>query len=149
MIDIKLVKKLREETKAGIADCKQVLEESNGNMDKAKELLKERGVLKAAKKGDRETTVGIVESYIHAGGKIGSLISLGCETDFVARTDEFKHLAREIAMQVAAMKPKDVEELTAQPYIRDQKMTIGDLIKQTIAKVGENIQVVQFTRQSF
>lgn len=149
MIDIQLIKQLREETKAGIADCKQALQESGGNMAKAKELLNEWGVLKAAKKGDRETTVGVVESYIHAGGKVGALVSLGCETDFVARTDEFKHLAREIAMQVAAMKPKDAEELLQQPYIRDQKVTIGDLVKQTIAKVGENIQVVQFTRHAF
>jgi elongation factor Ts len=149
MIDVNQVKKLREKTQAGIADCKRALEESKGDIKKAIELLKEWGVAKAAKKGDRETLVGIVESYIHAGGKVGSLISLGCETDFVARTEEFKKLAHEIAMQVASMKPKTTEELLKQPYIRDPKVTIENLIKETIAKVGENIRVVAFSRQSF
>lgn len=148
-MDIKLIKQLREETKAGIADCKRALEESGNNITKAKELLKEWGVAKAAKKGDRATDVGIVEAYIHAGGTVGSLVSLACETDFVARTDDFKKLAKEIAMQIAAMNPKDVKELMEQAYIRDAKVTIEDLIKQTIAKVGENITIKAFSRQAF
>lgn len=148
-MDIKLVKQLRQDSQAGIADCKRALEEAKGDMKKARELLKEWGVAKAAKKGDRETNVGIVESYIHAGGKVGALVSLGCETDFVARTEEFKKLAHEVAMQIASMNPKTSEDLLKQPYIRDPKVTIEDLIKQTIAKVGENIKIVAFTRQAF
>lgn len=147
-MDINTIKKLREETSAGISDVKRALEEAKGDSKKAKELLKEWGVAKAAKKGDRETNVGLVEAYIH-GGRVGALVSLGCETDFVARTAEFKGLAHEIAMQVASMKPKTTEELLKQPYIRDPKVTIENLIKETIAKVGENIKVVAFTRQSF
>lgn len=146
-MDINKVKKLREETQAGIADCKKALEEAKGNMKKAKELLSEWGVAKAAKRGDRETTTGIIDAYIHAGGTIGALVTLGCETDFVARTDEFKKLAHEVAMQIASMNPKTTEDLLKQPYIRDPKVTIEDLIKETVAKVGENIKVVAFTRQ--
>jgi len=147
-MDINTIKKIREETSAGISDVKRALEEAKGDPKKAKELLKEWGVAKAAKKGDRETTVGLVEAYIH-GGRVGALLSLGCETDFVARTPEFKALAHEVAMQIASMKPKTTEDLLKQPYIRDPKVTIEDLIKETIAKVGENIKVVAFTRQSF
>lgn len=147
-MDINTIKKLREETSAGISDVKRALEEAKGDAKKAKELLKEWGVAKAAKKGDRETNVGLVESYIH-GGRVGALVSLGCETDFVARTPEFKELAHEIAMQVASMNPKTTEDLLKQPYIRDAKVTIENLIKETIAKVGENIKIVAFTRQAF
>lgn len=148
-MDITKIKQLREETGAGIAECKRALEEAKGDIAQAKSLLNEWGVAKAAKKGDRETAAGIVDSYIHAGGSVGALVSLGCETDFVARTDDFKKLAHEIAMQVAAMNPKTVDELMKQAYIRDAKVTIEDLIKQTIAKVGENIKVVAISRQSF
>ena len=147
-MDINTIKKLREETQAGVSDVKRALEEAKDDPKKAKELLKEWGVAKAAKKGDRETNVGLVEAYIH-GGRVGALLSLGCETDFVARTPEFKALAHEIAMQVASMNPKTTEDLLKQPYIRDAKVTIENLIKETIAKVGENIKVVAFTRQSF
>lgn len=147
-MDINNIKQLREDTKAGISDCKRALEESKGNMKKAKELLKEWGVAKAVKKGDRETSAGIVEAYIHANGTVGSLVTIACETDFVALTDEFKKLAHEIAMQITAMNPKNVEELLKQEYIRDGKTTIESLIKETIAKVGENIKVVTFIRQS-
>lgn len=147
-MDINTIKKIREETQAGISDVKRALEEAKGDAKKAKELLKEWGVAKAAKKGDRETTVGLVEAYIH-GGRVGALLSLGCETDFVARTPEFKALAHEIAMQIASMNPKTTEDLLKQPHIRDPKVTIEDLIKETIAKVGENIKVVAFTRQAF
>lgn len=140
------LKKLRAETSAGVSDCRQALEDAKGDFDKAKKLLMERGLEKAAKKEGKETSQGIVESYVHAGGKVGVLVELRCETDFVARTDEFKALAHEIALQIAAMNPKDVKELMDSAYIRDAKQSITDLVKLTIAKVGENITVAKFTR---
>ncbi|KKW11562.1 MAG: Elongation factor Ts [Candidatus Gottesmanbacteria bacterium GW2011_GWB1_49_7] len=139
------LKKLRKETKAGVADCRQALEDAGGDYAKAKKLIAERGLVKAAKKGDRETSQGIVESYVHA-GRVGVLVELRCETDFVARTDDFKTLAHEIALQVASMDPKNVTELLKSPYIRDASMTIEALVKQTIAKLGENITIAGFTR---
>lgn len=139
------IKTLREKTQAGFSDCKMALEEAGGDMKKAQDLLRKKGFEKAAKKSDRETNAGLVESYVH-GGRIGVLVSLLCETDFVARTDEFKHLAHEIALQVSSMDPKDVSALLKQEYIRDSSKTIEDLIKETIAKVGENIKVGTFTR---
>ncbi len=146
MVDINLLKKLREETGVSIADCRKALEETNSNYEKAREWLKKQGLEKAAKKSDRETAQGLVESYIHQNGKVGSLITLLCETDFVARTDDFKHLAHEVAMQVAALDPKDVDTLLKQEYIRDGSVKIEDLIKQTIAKLGENIKVKEIKR---
>ncbi|MBI4129806.1 translation elongation factor Ts [Candidatus Roizmanbacteria bacterium] len=148
-INIKLIKQLRQMSKAGVTDCKRALEEANGNLKKATELINQWGAAKADKKSDRATKVGLVEAYIHAGGSVGSLVSVACETDFVARTDEFKKLAHELAMQIAAMDPKNPDELLKQAYIRDQNVTIEQLIKQTITKVGENIRVVAFSRQSF
>jgi len=145
-IDLSLLKKLREETSASISDCRHALEESNGNYEKALEWLKKRASEKAEKKADRETGEGIVEPYIHQNGKIGVLVEVLCETDFVARTDDFKKLAHEVAMQVAAMNPKDTEELLSQPYIKDASMTIQELVKQTIGKLGENITVKKFSR---
>jgi elongation factor Ts len=146
MVDVKLIKKLRDQTQASIADCRKALEETNSNFEKALEWLKKRGIEKAEKKADRETAQGLVESYIHQNGKVGSLVTVLCETDFVARTDDFKHLIHEIAMQVAAMNPKDVDTLLKQEYIRDSKITIGNLIKQTIGTLGENIVVKEFKR---
>ena len=140
------LKQLRAETSAGVADCRQALEDANGDFEKAKKLILERGLEKAAKKEGKETSQGVVESYVHAGGKVGVLVELRCETDFVARTDEFKHLAHEIALQIAAMNPKDVKELMDSAHIRDASKTITDLVKGTIAKVGENITVARFTR---
>lgn len=144
-ISLELLKKLREETSAGVADCRQALEDTNGDYDKARKLLVERGLEKAAKKEGKETSQGIIESYVH-NGRVGVLIELRCETDFVARTDEFKHLAHEIALQVASMNPKSVDELMKEAYIRDASITIVDLIKQTVTKVGENIIVAGFAR---
>lgn len=144
-ISIDDLKKLRDETQAGVSDCRQALEDSNGNYEKAKKLLVERGLEKAAKKEGKETSQGIIESYVHQ-GRVGVLVELRCETDFVARTDEFKSLAHELALQVASMSPKDVAALLKEEYIRDTSMKIADLIKQTIAKVGENISVARFTR---
>lgn len=144
-ISLDLLKKLRLETSAGVSDCRQALEDAGGNLEKAKKLLKERGLEKAAKKGDRQTSQGLVESYVHA-GRVGVLVEVRCETDFVARTDDFKTLAHEIALQVASMNPKNVKELLASVYIRDSALTIEALVKQTIAKLGENITIAKFTR---
>lgn len=145
-ITIEDIKKLREDTQASIADCKKALEESSGDYNKAIEWLRKRGIEKAEKKVQRETASGIVESYIHQNGKIGVLIAVLCETDFVARTDEFKNLVHEIAMQIAAMNPKDIETLLKQEYIRDNSKTIEDLIKEVIGKLGENIKIKDFKR---
>lgn len=140
------IKTLREKTQAGFADCKNALDEAFGDMKKAEEILRKKGFEKAAKKSDRETGQGLVESYVHQNGRIGVLVSLLCETDFVARTDEFKSLAHEIAMQIAAMNPKDVKSLLSQEYIRDGSRTINDLITEAIAKLGENIKIGSFSR---
>lgn len=145
-IDITLLKKLRTETGISIADCRKALEETNNDYKKAVEWLKKHGIEKAEKKSDRETLQGLIESYIHTNGRIGVLVELLCETDFVARTDEFKQLAHEICLQVSAMNPKDVQVLLKQEYIRDGSKTIQDLIKETIAKLGENIVLKRFNR---
>ncbi len=144
-ISLELLKKLREDTSAGVSDCRQALEDAAGDYAKAKKLIMERGLEKAAKKGGRETSQGLIESYVHA-GRVGVLVELRCETDFVARTDDFKKLAHEIALQVASMNPKNVKELLASEYIRDAGITIESLIKQTAARVGENITVSCFNR---
>ncbi len=144
-ISLDLLKKLRAETKAGVSDCRQALEDAEGDYARAKKLLAERGLEKAAQKGDRQTGQGVVESYVH-NGRVGVLVELRCETDFVARTDDFKHLAHEIALQVASMDPKNVTELLKGAYIRDAGMTMEALVKQTIAKLGENITVARFSR---
>lgn len=144
-ISLDLLKKLRNETSAGVSDCRQALVDAKGDYDKAKKLLMERGIEKAAKKEGKETSAGIVEAYVHQ-GKVGVLIEIRCETDFVARTDEFKTLAHEVALQVAAMNPKNTEELLKGAYIRDPQLTMEALVKQVVAKVGENITVARFTR---
>lgn len=144
-MDINKIKQLREQTSAGIADCRKALEATNGDLEKAADWLKKHGIEKAEKKSDRETATGLIETYVHS-GKIGVLVELLCETDFVARTDDFKNLAHELAMQISAMNPKNAAALLKQAYIRDQKLTIQDLIKSVIAKVGENIKVGKFTR---
>jgi elongation factor Ts len=144
-ISLELLKKLRVDTSAGVSDCRQALEDANGDFGKAKKLILERGLEKAAKKGGRKTPQGLIESYVHA-GRVGVLVELRCETDFVARTDDFKTLAHELALQIASMNPKNVKDLLASEYIRDAGITIEALIKQTVAKVGENITVARFTR---
>jgi elongation factor Ts len=190
-VDAKLVKKLREMTGAGMLDCKKALEETNGNLEEAVELLRKKGIAKAAKKAGRETKEGLIHSYIHAGGRVGVLLELNCETDFVARNELFKELANELALQIAAMKPKWVKRedvpqeiiakegeiareaaiaegkpehiaekiaegklnkffqencLLEQKYIKDESKTIEELVKEYIAKIGENIQVGRFCR---
>ena len=136
---------LRERTGAGIMDVRRALQDSDSNMDKAQELLRERGLAKAAKKGDRVATEGLIEAYVH-GGRLGAIIELNCETDFVARTDDFKQLAREIAMQAAANGADGAEELKQQSYNRDTSRTISGLITETAAKVGENVVLRRVTR---
>ena len=145
-IDIRDIKRLRDETSTSIADCRRALEESGGDYNKAIVWLRKHGIEKAEKKADRKTGQGLVDSYIHQNSKVGALVSVLCETDFVARTSEFKHLVHEIAMQVASMNPKDVETLLKQEYIRDNSKTVGDLVKEAIAKLGENIVVSKFSR---
>lgn len=146
MADLKLIKQLREETQASISDIKMALDESNQDPKKAMEWLKKRGLEKAEKKEGRETNQGLVEAYIHQNGKVGVLVEILCETDFVARTEEFKKLAHEVAMQIAAMDPKDVNALLKQEYIRDGSQTIEQLVKGVIGKLGENIKVKSFSR---
>ncbi|GBF81161.1 translation elongation factor Ts [Aphanothece sacrum] len=191
-ISAKLVKELREKTGAGMMDCKKALQENQGDMIKATEWLRQKGITSAEKKSGRQTAEGLVDSYIHTGGRIGVLVEVNCETDFVARRDEFKELVRNVAMQVAACpnveyvtgteipeaivakekeiemgredlasKPENIREkivqgriekrikelcLMDQPFIRDQSVTIEELVKQTIAQLGENIQIRRFTR---
>ena len=140
------LKQLREETGISLAQCKKALDESNGDIDKAKNLLKEWGQKVAEKKQSREASQGIIESYVHQTGKVGVLLDLRCETDFVARAQDFKNLAHEVAMQVASMNPSTVEELLSQSYIRESGRTIKDLVNDTIAKLGENIVVQRFIR---
>lgn len=145
-IDLKTLKKLRDETSASIADCRNALDSAKGDYKKALAWLKKRSIEKADKKSGRETGEGIIEAYIHQGGKVGVVIELLCETDFVAKTDEFKHLAKELAMQVAAMNPASVEALLKQEFIRDSSITIEHLVKSAIGKLGENITVREFKR---
>ena len=157
------IKALRELTGAGIMDSKRAIEEAGGDIERAQDILREKGIASAAKKSDRETEQGIIESYIHSGGRIGAMIEANCETDFVARTEDFKALAHDIAMQVAAMNPRFIDEseipdgedvdpqescLLQQPFIKDPGMTIDELIKELIGKLGENIRIRRFSRFS-
>lgn len=142
MADIQKLKKLREETGASVADIKNALEEASSNEDKAREILKKRGLDRALKKSDREIKAGRVFSYVHHTGTVGGTVVLGCETDFVARTDEFQTLGRELAMQVATYGTNSPDELVDQDYIRDSGKTVGTLVQETIGKLGENIKIV-------
>ncbi|NQT04474.1 MAG: translation elongation factor Ts [Dehalococcoidia bacterium] len=160
-ISIEMVKELRNQCSAGVMECRNALLEVEGDLGKALQVLKEKGLLKAEKKVDRVTGQGLVEAYIHTGGRIGALVEVNCETDFVARTDEFKGLAHDLAMQVAALSPQYISEeelpegadiepqvacLLQQPFIRDSAQTVRDIIVEVIAKVGENIRVSRFSR---
>lgn len=157
------IKALRDSTGAGIMDSKRALEEAGGDIERAQDILREKGIASAAKKVDRETEQGVIECYIHSGGRIGAMVEVNCETDFVARTEDFKALAHDIAMQVAAMNPRFIAEseipegedvnpqescLLQQPFIKDPRMTIDELIKELIGKLGENIRIRQFSRFS-
>ena len=166
------VRALRDKTGAGIMDSKRALEEADGNVEKATEILRQQGLARAGKKSDRSALQGLVEPYIHGGGRIGALVEVNCETDFVARTPDFQTLAHDVAMQVAAIPPRyiSVEEiqeadypalekefgsreeavkqvvLLEQTFIKDAKKTINDLVKEGIAKLGENIVIRRFAR---
>ena len=157
------VKKLRDQTGAGMMECKKALSETQGNLDQAIDVLRKAGMARASSKAGREARQGLVHAYIHPGDQLGVLIEVSCETDFVARTDDFRRLARELAMQVAAAAPEyvtrdevaeerreepDLAErvLLEQPYIRDPRRTVADLVTETVARVGENIQVRRFAR---
>lgn len=141
------IQKLRGQTGVGIMDCKKALTDAKGDFKCACEIIKKTGAMKAAKKASCQMNSGIISSYIHD-GKIGVMVKLGCETDFVAKNPEFNQLAYDLAMQVASMNPKDKKELLAQNYIKDQDITIKELIEQKILKIGENIQVISFVRES-
>jgi elongation factor Ts len=166
------VKELRDKSGAGIMECKRALEEVGGNLDRAIDLLKKQGLAKAEKKTGRAASQGLIEPYIHGGGRIGTIVEVNCETDFVARTPEFRELAHDLAMQIAAtsplyVSPDDVPSdawatlereyggrdqataaviLLAQPFIKDPKLVVGDLIRERIASLGENIVVRRFAR---
>jgi len=156
-----MLKELREQTGAGIMACRNALEEAEADMEKALQILKDQSLFIVEKKKERATSQGLVEAYVHPGGRIGAMVELNCETDFVARTDEFKELAHNIAMQIAAMNPgyissNDIPEgedmdiqavcLLNQAYIRDPGLTIQDIINEAVAKTGENIKISRITR---
>lgn len=142
--EIDKIKSLRDSTGLSLNEIKKALIEAEGDEGRAREILQELGIKMAAKKSARQVKEGVIESYIHNTRKVGSVIVLLCETDFVARNIEFQKLAKELAMHVTAMKPRDASELLEQPFIRDQDITIKDLINQHIARLGENIQIDRF-----
>ena len=158
---VEAIKALREQTSAGIMDCKRALEEAGGDVAQAAELLRQKGVILAGKKAGRDTQEGAVDCYIHTGNRVGALVEVNCETDFVARTPEFKDLVHNLAMQVAAMSPRFLDSeavpdeftvnpeeacLLEQPFIKDPSKTIRDLITEMVGQVGENIRVRRFER---
>jgi elongation factor Ts len=160
-ITTQMIKELRERSGAGIMECRSVLVETGGDMEKAEAVLREKGLLKAQKKAERTTGQGLVEAYVHTAGRLAAMVEVNCETDFVARTDVFKDLAHSLAMQVAALSPKYVSEeeipddesseaqevcLLHQPYIKDPTRTVNDIVVEAIAKTGENIKVRRFVR---
>ena len=162
-ISVEAVKALREQTRAGVMDCKRALEEAKGDMERAQEVLRAWGIASAATKASRVTEEGLVESYVHSGARLGALVEVNCETDFVARTPGFKELAHSLAMQVAAMSPKYLDEtdipdgeeadpeevcLMQQPYVKDPDRTVRDLVNETIGLLGENVRVRRFVRFS-
>jgi elongation factor Ts len=160
-IRVETVKELREQSGAAIMQCQSALIEAEGDIEKALQILKQKSLFQAEKKANRATSEGLIEAYVHAGGRIGAMVEVNCETDFVARTDEFKQLAHHLAMQVAAMNPRFISEeevpkgseiepqtacLLLQADIKDPDRTIKEIIAETIAKVGENIRVSRFAR---
>ena len=160
-VSLEAIKSLREQTSAGVMDCKSALQEADGDIVKAVELLRQRGLSIAAKKSSRETPEGVVDCYIHMGNRVGAIVEVNCETDFVARTLEFRELVHNLAMQVAAMAPLYLDNeavpdedtvnpeeacLMEQPFIKDPARTIRDLVNEAVAQVGENIRVRRFER---
>ena len=145
-MSINTIKELRELTGLGFKEIQKALQEAGGDRAKALELLKASGANIAAKKSSRSTSEGLIASYIHSTKKVGVLVEVLCETDFVARNPMFGELAHEVAMHVAAMAPEQIEELSGQPYIKDPSITVGQLVTNAIAKLGENIKVSRFER---
>lgn len=143
---IEKIKTLRAQTGASIALCNKALLETKGNIDTAKDLLQTWGIESAQKKQGKDASEGVVEAYIHHNKRMGALITLYCQTDFVAKNEEFRLLAREIAMQIASMGPKTSDDLLKQTYIRDSKKTVESLIHEYIVKLGENIKIGDFVR---
>lgn len=147
-ISPEVVKELRDKTGISVMECKKALEEAEGDMQKALEILSKRALVVAGKKSDRTLGAGMVQSYVHNTGQIGSLVVLSCETDFVAKNEEFIALARDIAMHAAAMRPADITELLTQPFIKDPSKMISDLISGATQKFGERIEVGSMTVSS-
>lgn len=146
MITIEQIKILREKTGAGISDVKKALEENDGDVVKAEAWLEQKFGSAALKKADREIKAGLVEAYIHSNGRIGVLIEVGCETDFVAKNPQFKELAHDLAMHIAAMEPENIETVLTQPFIKNTAKTIEDILNEAIGKFGENIKIRRFIR---
>lgn len=142
------IKQLREETEVSISECKRALDESGGDFERAKEILRQWGKELAQKKKTRETGQGIIDSYIHPNKKVGVLLELNCETDFVAKSADFQNLAHEICLQIAGFSDENTP-LLEQPWIKDESRSIKELVDDCIAKVGENITVKRFVRYSF
>lgn len=155
------VKKLRDLTGAGMLDCKTALEETAGDFEKAKDILRRKGFEAAAKRAERSTAEGVIHSYIHHNSRLGALVEINCESDFVARTEDFRRLAQQIALQIAGRNPIYISEddmadaaegdpkevcLLLQPFVQDESRTVQDLLSETISKTGENIRVRRFAR---
>lgn len=146
MIKANQVKQLRDKTNASMMDCKKALVEAKGDEKRALKILQKKDQLIAMKKSGREAEQGIIEAYIHSNKKIGVLLELKCETDFVARNEEFKELAHDLAMHIAAMDPENEKSLLKESFIKNEEITVKDLIDERIAKLGENIKIGKFTR---
>jgi elongation factor Ts len=144
-ISIDEIRRLRSLTGVGITDAKQALVETGGDFDKALSAMRQKGLTKAEKRGEREARAGMIGSYVHD-GRIGVLVEVNCETDFVAKTDEFKELVKDLTLHIAASDPQDVAELLEQEFVKDPSKTIGDVVKDANAKLGENIVVRRFSR---
>lgn len=144
-VSIEEVKRLRELTGVGITDAKQALVEAEGNFDKALEQMRQKGITKAEKRSEYEAKSGLIGSYVHD-GRIGVLVEVNCETDFVAKTDEFKDLVKDLCLHVAASYPVNVKTLLEQPFVKDPNQNVGEYVKEHIAKLGENIVVRRFSR---
>ena len=162
-VSVDAIRALREQTGAGIMDCKRALEQAEGDLDRAQSILYDKGIASAAKRATRVVDEGLVDAYIHSGGRIGAIVEVNCESDFVARTPDFRDLAHDVAMQVAAMDPAyldtgdipDGEDhdpaeacLLQQPFIRDPAKTVQDLVNEAAAKLGERVRVKRFSRFS-
>ena len=160
-VTVELIRTLREKTGAGIMQCKEALEANKGDIEKAAEVLRVQGAAQVAKRASRDTNQGLIEAYVHTGGRVGAILELGCETDFVARTPEFKDLAHDLAMQVVAMDPIYLDKteiqdedsrpvaqvaLLQQPFIKDNSSSVEEVVQELAAKLGENVQVLRFSR---